>query len=162
MLTQRRNYTREANIDTADIAVVSHMVSKTFFRCPPLELSTCCLPSFFVISRHVYLSIYPSSILSVCTVYKQNKKAEHVSILQDCVMRNLCFLLFDFDQFIRWSKFYGFFKYVISKCVLMQFFKMESECPRLQSLFATTQMHVCKMYIHILYLLYVHRCVCTF
>ncbi len=74
-----------------------------FFRCPPLELSTCCLPSFFVISRHVYLSIYPSSILSVCTVYKQNKKAEHVSILQDCVMRNLCFLIFDFDQFIRKS-----------------------------------------------------------
>jgi hypothetical protein len=47
-------------------------------------------------------------------------------------------------------------KYVISKCVLMQFFKMESECPSLQSLFATTQMHVCK--IHTFSYIYVHLC----
>jgi hypothetical protein len=57
-------------------------------------------------------------------------------------------------QFIRWSKFYGFFKYVISKCVLVQFFNMESECPSLQSLLATTQMHVCTYISYI----YVHLC----
>ncbi len=72
----------EANIDTADIAVVSRMVSKTFFRCPPLELSTCCLPSFFVISpaMSIYLSIRLPYFWYVLYINK-NKKTEHVSIL---------------------------------------------------------------------------------